>query len=615
LRLLTVAAVAGREFELAVVAQAADTSIDRAIDLFDEALSAAIVDEIDNRPDRLRFAHILIRVTLYEEASHARRFRLHRRVGEAIEEFHASDLSPWIADLAGHFIACAADGDATKGVRYAIEAGQQAMEQVAYGEAVNYFLQAVELVGDDANRGDGNEQYVELLLLLANALRCDGETQQARETYSRAAMIASDAGQADLLARAALGIADTEGEASVDDDTSIRYLEQALALLPDSASVLRASALACLSMVLQYHGPDTMPRRGELARRAVELARHAGDPATLATALRAQLMAEWDPLDLTTSLKITEEILQLAREAGAGGLALIMHSQRFSHFMELGDVASADRELEAYATLAEELRLPYNRWSVTLKQSMRALMEGRFDDGQRLAYEAYQIGERSAPNSAHPLYVVQQFPLYRERGGLETIEADLRRYAEEDYISVTFERCLIAMIYCEMGRDDDARSELARIAQGRFGEIPVNIFWLGVTALLAEISAHLGETERCRDLYHQLMPFSGRLANSGTGVISIGPVSYFLGILATALGNLDDAEQHLHQAIELSERINAAPFAIRARLALADVLATRGTPADQDRLSGLLEQCQASARQLGMTRLYEHANSRLLSRR
>jgi hypothetical protein len=111
------------------------------------------------------------------------------------------------------------------------------------------------------------------------------------------------------------------------------------------------------------------------------------------------------------------------------------------------------------------------------------------------------------------------------------------------------------------------------------------------------------------------MPFSGRLANSGTGVISIGPVSYFLGILATALGNLDDAEQHLHQAIELSERINAAPFAIRARLALADVLATRGAPADQGRLSDLLEQCQASARQLGMTRLYEHANSRLLSRR
>ena len=607
LRLLTIAAVTGREFELATVARAADVTIDRAIDMFDEGRSAAIVNERDDQPGRMHFAHALTRLTLYEDVSLARRIRLHRQVGKAIEEIHAADLSPWLADLAGHFVACSVDGDSEKGIRYSIEAGRQSMRLVAYGEAVKHFRQAAELV--ELNDEPSNERYVEILLILADALRCDGETRDARTTYIRTASIASDAGYAEVLARAALGMANTEGEAEVDDAATINLLELALELLPDTADVLRASTLACLSTVLHYHDPASLPRRRELARQAVALARRIDDPATLATALHAQLQADVEPLDIMTNLNLVDEILRLAIEAGDGSLALTLRSRRFAHLMELGDIVAADRELEAYAALAKDLRLPYNLWAVTFKQAMRALMAGHFDEGERLALDAYRFGERSAPLSAHPLYVVQQFVLFRERGGLASLEEDLRRYANDNLPSFRFERCLLGIIYAETGRDDEARAEVRTVTGDRIEDIPTDIFWIGVMALLADICVHLGDTERCRKLYDLLVPFSGRLANSGTGVISIGPVSYYLGILARTLGDLSNAVQHLEDAIDFSLRIHAPVFVAYARYALATTLAIRNSDGDPERVSGLLDECRRTADELGMPRLRTHVDN------
>lgn len=607
LRLLTVAAVAGREFELSVVARADDAPIERALDLLDEGRDAAILEEFDHEPNQFRFSHALIRQTLYDEASRARRVHLHRRIGEAIERVHAANLDPWLDDLAAHFIACAVGGSVEKGIHYSVEASRQATSRIAYGEAVEHLQRALQLL--ESRSEIDAKQHVDLLLQLAEALRCDGQTEDARSTLMRAAALAAMAGQHELLARAALGMAAIEEEVSVEDDTAIRLLEQALILLSPGPSVLRASMLASLSKVLQAHDPNSLARRQELSRQAVEMARGFNDPATLAGTLYARLMAIWEPLDLRPSLGDTEEILRLAREAGDSRLSLIMYSWRFSDLLSLGDVAAADRELAAYSTLTQQLRLPYNLWSATLKHGMRALMAGRYAEAEQLAAEAYRIGKHAAPVSAQPVYVIQQFALYRERGGLESLEPIMREILDDNLMSARFSRCLLAILCSAAGRHTDARAEVTRIVGDGLETIPRDIFWPSVMTLLAEAALELDDHDLCQELFRRLEPFSDQIASSGTGLICIGPVAHTLGRLAAAQGNSDLAIGYLERAIQMGRKINAPPFVAWAQHALANVLASSSNPDDRVQATGLLCECEQTARELGMARLLEQIDA------
>ena len=96
------ASVIGREFDVAVLERVSDGPGHELLDALDEAMGARLLGEAPGPPGRLRFAHALIRDTLYEELPAARRASLHRLVAEALETLHAGDLDPYLAELAHH---------------------------------------------------------------------------------------------------------------------------------------------------------------------------------------------------------------------------------------------------------------------------------------------------------------------------------------------------------------------------------------------------------------------------------------------------------------------------------------------------------------------------------
>ena len=83
---LTIAAVAGREFSLPVVASAAGLEIDHLLDIIDSAIVTGILVEVPAQPERAGFCHALVRETLYQGLAGLRKARLHRRLAQAIEE-------------------------------------------------------------------------------------------------------------------------------------------------------------------------------------------------------------------------------------------------------------------------------------------------------------------------------------------------------------------------------------------------------------------------------------------------------------------------------------------------------------------------------------------------
>ena len=83
--LLGVASVAGRDFELAVVATAAGVSEDEAFDLIESAVLVGVVVEDGHVLGRYRFSHSLVRETLSDDLSLPRRARHHLALGRALQ--------------------------------------------------------------------------------------------------------------------------------------------------------------------------------------------------------------------------------------------------------------------------------------------------------------------------------------------------------------------------------------------------------------------------------------------------------------------------------------------------------------------------------------------------
>ena len=110
-RLLTLASVLGREFDLAALAAVSGLEPDAILELLDEAIEARVVSVVPGAIGRMRFAHALIRDAAYHRLTTSRRVQLHRQVGEALEVLYSSDLDPHLAELAHHFFESAAGGD------------------------------------------------------------------------------------------------------------------------------------------------------------------------------------------------------------------------------------------------------------------------------------------------------------------------------------------------------------------------------------------------------------------------------------------------------------------------------------------------------------------------
>jgi predicted ATPase len=123
---LTIASVIGREFSVAELERLTDyISEDRLLGALEEAVTMRIIEELPQTIGRYQFTHVLVRETLYDELTNSRRARLHRRIGDAMEDLYREDLGPYLARLASHFFAAARSGGADKALEYCTRAGKE----------------------------------------------------------------------------------------------------------------------------------------------------------------------------------------------------------------------------------------------------------------------------------------------------------------------------------------------------------------------------------------------------------------------------------------------------------------------------------------------------------
>jgi class 3 adenylate cyclase len=568
LEVLRLAAVIGREFDLELLSAVVEMDEGQLLDHLEAAVAASLLAESSEKVGRFRFAHALVNQTLYDGLGATRRARMHQRVAQALEALYGPDPSEHLAEFALHWRLAAVSIEKAKAANYASKAGQHALETLAPAEALKFFDDAVELLSEGESR-----ERCEALIGLGEAQRQTGDPAH-RETLLHAGRIASELGDAELAARAALAnsrvLQSVIGEL---DDERLGAIERAIELDNPSNPARRARLLALKAVELTW-GPDFTQRRA-LVDQAIALAREAHDERTLAEVLQHASFGLWTAETSEQRVALSEELLRIAATLGDPALRFWSHEIEHNVQIETGDFARAQTAREQKRLIAKELQQPLLEWIDAFSATAWETMRGGLELGGRMAEGAFQIGQEAGQADAVLVYGGQlaavRFYEGRAPDVIEMLEQSVKTYP-----AIAAWRAALAEWLCWLERRDEAAALLAESARDGFQHVisgPARLATLHSYGCAAAMTSSAGPSSI---LYELIEPCADKIVwNSVTGY---GHARTALGLLAGVLGRHQQADAHLAVACQFHEANDMPLWAARARLGWAEALIDRGDP-------------------------------------
>ncbi len=594
-RVLELASVVGREFESELLAEISDLPADSVVAALESAVTAGLLIDVPGTLDRYAFSHSLFRQTVYSTLPKGRRTALHRRLAEALERRHGSDPRH-VAELARHFSG-AGPGAAPKALEYCVRAGAAALGAFSYEEAIEHYGHA--LVAIEMAASDDEGLRCEVLLALGEAEWRAGRTDDARETFARAARMARSAADSSALARAALGFCGDGWERfGAHDPEATNLLESALDGGPQDPA-LRAKLTARLAEVV-HSGAE--PARAEmLSEQAIEIARSSGDRSALAAALIGRWYAMQRPDALDERVLLAEELLSLCETLHDRDLSLQAQTLKARVAVETGDMEALSAAIGDHAMLADQSKQPSNQLQSRAYRATRALIRGRFDEVEALIGEVIDLGVLAQSPAAIHFSSVELVVSRWEQGSLEQLEQPLRELDERTGAAIW--RAARALLCSETDQKAWARGELGVLTADHCATVPFDENWLATLTFLAMTATNLGDSGRVAELRTLLDPYRDRFVVIGAAAACVGPVSHFLGWLASVEDDWPQAVALLEQASEMSRGVGSELWLARAQFRLGQALRARAIAEDQGRADQLIAEAGEAAERLGMGRL------------
>jgi len=559
---LSAAAVVGRDFELDVLVLLVDRSEGELLDLLEEAVDARLVDETG--VGRFRFAHALVRSTLYDEQRVTRRARLHLRAGEAIEQVHADHLDNHLGELAHHFERAAAGGSPTKALEYSRRAGDEALRQLAHDEALARFEDAFELLAPDTSAVD----RCDVLLGLGQAQRSVGDPG-GRSTLLAAAALARELGDGARLARAALALhRGYFGSFGQVDQERIDVVSAALELVGGHDSAVRARLLSVLATESVF-AIDLVDRR-RISDEALTTARRLDDPVTLGNVLATRHNAIFHISTLDERIANTDELRSLAGRLDDPNLRFWGGYCTWATGAEAGDGERTRAGLEVCREVATSTGMATHCWIERFASAAQALVDGRLVDAEALAEESFALGAEAAEPDAVLYYGVQLFFLRREQGRLGELEEPTAEAVGGSSGKGSIE-LLHALLLSEVGRADDALAIIDRLCERGVAEaFGDNQVWSSQLFGLAEVVHRHGRVDLAEQLLPLLDPIADRVALNG--LVFFGPLALARGLVLATLGRFEEGIADTIRATTQCEAMGAEALAVRSALAHAEML-------------------------------------------
>lgn len=366
-------AAIGPQFELGLAAAAGGLDESRALDAIDEALSAQLVHEIDDRPDWYRFSHQLVPASALEAMSTSRRVRLHARLVDELTTRNAP-----AAQIAHHLLEASPVLDLDDVVDRVRATATALLTDHQYDRAVE-LLQRLSRLDLEPRT------HAEVLAEYGDACNRAGLQPRALEPFGQTAALARRHGWDDLLAVAALGLWGQSPFRASQDRTVIPLVDEAIQRSAALGDQTRARLLAKRAAFNLFSGP--MVERDAMSAEAVALVGEATSHARLEV-LEARWMALASPSRIRECVDIDVELTRLRKE-----LAALTTDACAPEIMiyNRGDGA----ELRA---IADELaadprqRRDVDQWRTTALAGTFALFEGDLEAARRLTEQALPLG-------------------------------------------------------------------------------------------------------------------------------------------------------------------------------------------------------------------------------
>jgi hypothetical protein len=558
---LSIAAVVGREFDMALLADLGALPAHGLSAAIEAARVAGVIEPVGGAD--YRFAHGLMREEIYRRLAPGRRAELHLDLARRIQS--GPDVEARVYELAHHLRRAVPSVEAAVARSWSMRAARRALDVLAYEEAAAHAAGALDL-------GPEGRERAEMLLVLGEARMAAGEVEAARVAYVQTADAARALQEPELLAAAALGLgsgAAAWAKRGVDAEL-VDLLEEASALLAEPSQ--RAGVLARLAEELMQS--TASERVEQLSSEAVALARAAADDAALTRALPARLLATLTSASVDQRAELIGELRASAERSGSIEAVHSACLWGINQGLERGDRVAVEEARGRLRTLVRRTRQPHQLWSAAITEGMLALLDGRLAEAERSIATALSTAE-GVVSLAPQMHGIQLMTLRREQGRLAELEPAARDAVAAHPASLSWRCALIGML-CETGREADARREMARLPAGAFQVEEMGPEWVAVALLLVEACARLGERERAAMLYAALSPYAGQVAVASFSVLCRGAVDRYLGLLAGALGRVSVAERHFDAAQGLHAGLASALWSARTEADRARVRADGG---------------------------------------
>lgn len=303
------AAVSGRRVSHALLHEVAGIGAGELESSLREAVELNVL--VPTSADSYRFRHALLAEAVYGDLLPGERVRMHATYVDALASGRASGTA---AELARH---ARAARDLATAVDASIRAGDEAMSVGGPDEAADHFQTALELLADPSAR---TEVVVDLGYLghrVADALIASGRPARAFSVVKEVLEGLADDWPSEQRGRLLVALATSVMVDETKQDP-LEFTEQALALVPDEPSRLRAAVLAVHARAHAFN--DNVDQAREVGAEALTLA-ETQDLPRLATEVLTTLAAlgARGSEDVRSGLM---EAVARARETGAAGAEL-----------------------------------------------------------------------------------------------------------------------------------------------------------------------------------------------------------------------------------------------------------------------------------------------------
>lgn len=594
---LAVAALLGDSIDASVLTEVVGSAANDHLDL---ALRDRLTED-DSRPGRSRFAHALLRRVLVDELSPSTRAGWHAAIAAVLERRAAADEIV-TSELVHHLAAAGTPDALRKAFDHACRGADQAARGLGWEEAVRLYELALDL-GARSGALDGTRS-LELRLALAHALRGAGDVPAARARCEEVLVACRRTPRPALLARAALvyvGPTPEFGRVTPADRAALEAAHRESAGLDDG---LKARLFARLAGdLIAANEVAEADRVFALCDEAADAARRANDTGALAMALlgsyyaNALRLCAGDPA-VGRRIPSAREVLAAAEAGGEHEIAAAIRHLRVAGSFARGDADRFTAEVDGLVVAAAAARIPDVLCLADGLAALRAIVEGRFDEGRDLMERALETGQRSDLSNADGRHFSQRILCHLVHGTLAEIAPELDDFVQH-HPGGTGWAPMRALARLATGDLTAARAQYRTLLAGGFGPAESGVMSRSFLAGLGLLCIELGDREHAPAIYERIT--ARKEAWSIDGCHTLGPWPLLAGELARLCDRTMDALAHFEEALEVARRMRARPFVAMAQAALAEArIALDPTAAADASLAAMLDEAEQCGAELGL---------------